>query len=145
MKKDIFFMSYKWKIIGWILILLGTISATFLIFFDFRFTLPVFAVFSQYMETKIMATFKTNFADELTMLPLLSGFLLVTFSKEKTKNRFSLDDKARAIFKALLYNTLILIFSILFIYGQGFLTMLIVNLYSLFILYQVFLLIPNRH
>lgn len=145
MKKDIFFLSYKWKAIGWVLILLGTISAIFLIFFDFRFTLPVFAVFSQYMETKIMATFRTNFADELTMLLLLSGFLLVTFSTEKTINRFSLNNKARAIFKALFYNTLILIFTILFIYGQGFLTMLIINLYSLFILYQVFLYLPKRH
>ena len=141
---DRYQLPHYWKIPGWILIAAGAVLSVIYIWFDFRFTLPVFAIFSYYMEMKFLATFPTNFADELVLLTLLSGFFMVVFSKEKPEEDQLLHLKARAMFKALFYNTILLFAAILFVYGQGFIFFLVLNLFSVFILYLVFLQVAKR-
>jgi len=48
------------------------------------------------------------------------------------------------MFKALYYNTIFLFFSILFVFGQGFFWVMILNLLSVFVLYLVILAIKKR-
>jgi hypothetical protein len=124
---------------GWILIGAGAVLTGFYIGTSFRITMPVPVLFSAFMEVKYFTSFPTNVADELTMLTLLLGFFMVVFSKEKPGGPDSWEIKGKALFKALYVNCIILFLSIIFIYGQGFLAVLLLNSYSIFILYMVFL------
>ena len=137
-------LPYPFKIVGYALTSIGIIFGVFYTWFDFRFTIPVFAVYSSFLETKIFATFKTNFADELILMLCIIGLTLVIFSKEKneTENLDLLRSKALA--KAFLFNNIFLIFSILFIYGYGFISMLIINMFSFSVFYLLFFFFMKR-
>ena len=132
---DRYLLPYSWKIPGWILVAAGAILTGFYIGTSFRITLPVPVLFSAFMEIKYFTTFRTNVADELVMLTLLAGFFMVVFSKEKHEYPELWAMKGKALFKALYINCIILFISIIFIYGQGFMAMLLLNSFSIFILY----------
>ena len=134
-----FLLPYKFKWIGAVLIFMGLVELVFYLWFDFRITLPVFAVFSSFLETKMFTSFRTNIADELIMMTLLAGFFLTVFSKEKKESEILGKLRAEALSKAVLTNVFVLVFSILFIYGNGFFAILLLNLYSVFIFYLIFL------
>ena len=131
-------LPFPFKFAGLFLTLSGLALAVLYLWFDFRFTIPVFALFSSFVETKIFATFQTNFADELTMLLLVAGLGLVVFSKEKNETENLTLVRAKALAKANVANTIFLLFSIMFVYGSGFIGILILNLFSFSIFYLIF-------
>jgi hypothetical protein len=133
-----FLLPYPWKYSGILLILLGIVFSILYIWFDFRFSLPVFAVFSSFMETKMFVVFNTNFADELIMLLFVTGFSLIVFSKEKNESQNLDFMRSKALIKALISNNILLLFSILFVYGSGFVAILVINLFSLLVFYLCF-------
>lgn len=137
-------LPYSFKWIGAVLILAGLIGLVFFIWFDFNVNLPVFAVYSSFFETKIFATIRTNIADEFIILSLLIGFFFVVFSKEKTESEILNQLRSIAFSKAVIVNMVLLIFSTLFIYGNGFLTILFFNLFSTFIFYLIVLFFLKR-
>jgi fatty acid desaturase len=100
--------------------------------------MPVFAIFSSYLENKLFVTFTTNVTDDLILLLLVSGFTLIVFSREKNEVENSDNLRFLAVGKALIWNTLFLILSILFVFGSGFIVVLVVNLFSLPLLYLLF-------
>ncbi|MCU0289434.1 MAG: hypothetical protein MUF15_23935, partial [Acidobacteria bacterium] len=104
-------LSHRWKWAGAVIFIAGLISAACYIWFDFRFKVPVFAVYSSFLETKFFAVFRTNFSEELTLLLLISGLSLIIFSKEK--NEFEGLDliRFRALFRALIVNNVLLFLS----------------------------------
>jgi hypothetical protein len=137
-------LPYRWKLAGIFLLMAGTVSAIFYIWFDFRFKVPVFAVYSSFLETKLFSVFRTNFSEELTLLLLISGLSLVMFSKEKNESE-SLDlIRSRALFKALAVNNILLFLSVLLIYGSGFIAILVINIFSFFIFYLLFFYLGKR-
>jgi hypothetical protein len=131
-------LSFKYKIPGFILIFIGLVLTVLYFSVEFRFEIPVIAVFSSYFETKFFTAFRTNFADELILLIFLAGFSMVVFSKEKAESDYTESLRIRALVKTAVINTIILIFSVLFIYGSGFMGILILNILLPFILYLVF-------
>ena len=139
-----FLLPYRWKLAGIFLLIAGTVSAIFYIWFDFRFKVPVFAVYSSFLETKLFSVFRTNFSEELTLLLLISGLSLVIFSKDK--NEFEGLDliRSRALFKALAVNNILLFLSVLLIYGSGFIAILVINIFSFFIFYLLFFYLGKR-
>jgi hypothetical protein len=137
-------LPYRWKWAGIFLALTGIVLAVMYLFFEFSFTIPVFALFSSFIETKVCTTFQTNFADELILFLLITGFGLLLFSKEKQETEILDKLRFQAIFKAMLTNTVCLLFSILFIYGSGFLAVMIFNLISVPFIYLLFFNIAKR-
>ena len=131
-------LSYRWKLPGIILTSAGVLLAVLFTWFDFRLKIPVFAVYSAFLETKMFVVFRTNFSDELTMLTLLTGLALIAFSKEKTEMEGFDLIRMKAIFRAAMVNTAFLFLSLLFIYGSGFMAVLVVNLFSFFVFYLLF-------
>ena len=136
MKK--FLLPYPWKFAGLALTLTGTIFAVLYQWFDFRFLMPVFAVYSSFFETRMFVSFKTNFADELILLLLLIGLFLILFSKEKNESEILDSFRTRALLKAVISNNILLLFSILFIYGAGFIGILVLNIFSFSLFYLFF-------
>ena len=108
------------------------------LFFDLRFTLPVFAISSSYMETKFFTVFRTNFADELILILLLSGLGLVIFSHEKNECRKAGLFRYKALVWAFGISLVINLLSILFIYGAVYIGSLVINLFSVQLIYLYF-------
>ena len=131
-------LDYKWRYPGWALIIVGVIFTVLYVNFDFRLSLPIFAVFSYFSEMKFMVTYTTNVTDEIMMLCLLIGFFLLVFSKDRNVLPEFENLRGKALYKALFNNSIIMFVSILFIYGQGFFIIMVLNLYSVFILYLIF-------
>jgi hypothetical protein len=138
-------LPFRWKYAGLFLTLAGTVLSVLYLFFDFRFSMPVFAVFSSFLETKIFATFRTNFADELVLFLLISGLSLIVFSKEQNETEQLNLIRFHALMKAVLVNNVLLLFSLLFIYGAGFVAFLVFNLVSLQLFYLVFFYLSKKN
>ena len=129
--------SNKFKIPGLILLITGTVLAILYFSINLRFELPVLAVVSSFMETKLFTTFSTNFADELTMILLFSGLFILATSEEKDENEQVKASRQKAVKTALIINSAILAFAILFIYGSGFMAVIIANPFMPFIIYLI--------
>ena len=128
-------LQYSKKKYGYVLAGAGIIMAVLYFTVNFRFEIPVFAVFSSYMEVKFFTFFKTNFADELIILSILAGLLLLVFTREKEEKEEFRELRFRAAALTALLNSAVLAASLLFIYGGGFMGILIGNIFSPFILY----------
>jgi hypothetical protein len=137
-------LPYRLKIAGMVLAFAGAISAVIYIFFDYKIKIPVFAVYSSFLATKYFTSFKTNFFDELTLLLLISGLALIVFTKERNETEGLDLFRLRAIFRALIANTVFLLLSVMFVYGSGFFAILVVNIFSLFIFYLLFFYLGKR-
>jgi hypothetical protein len=139
-----YLLPHKYRNLGIILMLFGIIASILYLYFDFRFKIPVFALVSSFLKTKYLTIFSTNFSDELAIVLLISGLSLIAFSKEK--NEDLMDDatskslsvlRGNAMIKAVLLNTLVLFFSVLFFYGKVFIFVLIINMFSTLIMYII--------
>jgi len=137
-------LPYRWKQAGIVLSATGAISALIYILFDFKFKMPVFAVYSSFLATKYFTSFKTNFSDELTLLLLIIGLSLIVFSKEKNETEGLHELRYKALARALIANTIFLFLSVLFIYGSGFIAILAVNIVSPFIFYLLFFYLRKK-
>jgi amino acid transporter len=131
-------LPYRFRYAGILLFLAGIVMSVAYLFFDFRLMMPVFAVVSSFFETKICSVITTNIADEMLSLCLLVGMFLIVFSKEKDERRSYRLLRYKAMYLALLVNTVFLLLSILFVYGTGFLFILLFNTISGFLLYLIF-------
>lgn len=132
------FLPYQWKLAGIVLALTGTLSAIIYMIFDYKFKMPVFAFYSSYLETKIFESFRTNVADELTLILILAGLSLIVFSREKKEHEGMDAMRLKALFRALIVNNLFLLFSIMFIFGTGFIAVLVFNVFSFLLIYLAF-------
>ncbi|HNZ71139.1 MAG TPA: hypothetical protein PKJ43_00880, partial [Prolixibacteraceae bacterium] len=124
----------NWKIVGVFLLFAAIVLAIVSSLTGLKVTLPVFAIFSKYIEAKYFAFFSTNFTDELVLLLFIAGLMLIVFCG----NKKSVDSellRGKAMFRAVLYNSFVLIFSILFLYGQGFFAIMVFNLFSTLLIY----------
>lgn len=137
-------LPYYFKLIGVFLLVTGIALAIFYIWFDFRFTIPVFAVYSVFLETKIFETFRTNFADELTLLFLICGLGMIVFSKQKTEYAGLDLIRFKALSLAVITNTVFLLLSVIFVYGSGFMGILVINVISLFVFYLILFFFIKR-
>lgn len=131
-------LPYRWKLAGIVLSSAGAISALFYSLFDFKFKMTVFAVYSSFLDTKILQTFNTNVAEEITLALLIIGLSLIVFSKEKDETAGLEAIRSKAMARAIIFNNIFLLFSVLFIYGTGFIAILVLNVVSLQLIYLMF-------
>jgi len=130
-------LPYKFKLPGILMIFAGAILTFFYFGFDFRFEMPVLALFSSYMESKFFATFRTNIADELIMILFLSGLFMLSFSEDKNELDFYKSLRIKALIKTAVAESIIVVLILLFVYGTGFMAFSIINLFLPFILYLI--------
>lgn len=133
-----------WKFVGVFLLFAAIVLAIVSLLTGLKITLPVFAIFSKYIEAKYFAFFSTNFTDELVLLLFIAGLMLIVFcGNKKDVDREII--RGRAMFRAVLYNSFVLIFSILFFYGQGFFAIMVFNLFSTLLIYLLVLFLLQRN
>jgi hypothetical protein len=117
---------------------LSGIAAAFLIYIlDFKpefLDIKVFAVFSYYFDKKFFSVISNNAGEELVILLILIGLFLLSFSKLRNESDVSVLLRLKALLVSVYINTFILILSVVFIYGLGFLAFTIVNCFSLLLI-----------
>jgi len=137
---DKFLLPGKFKLVGYLLLIpaaiLGVIRFRYGVkpeFFEFH----ELAVYSVYLETKVFEIIQNNFIDEVVGLSLLFALFFIAFSREKIENEFVTSLRLKTFFIAVYSNFIFLLFSFLFIYGIGFIKVLIINIYFFLIAYIV--------
>jgi hypothetical protein len=98
---------------------------------------PVFAVYSSYLKKVVFGMSQTNVTDELALILILAGLLWLVCSREKKDGPETDILRYKALVYSVLFNSGFLLFSALFIFGIGFITVMIVNLFSQLVFYLV--------
>lgn len=133
-------IPYKYKFVGIILLLLG-ITAAYLRFYlgikPSYLNLPVFAFYSSFLDTKTFQVITNNISEEIVSLLLLLGLLLLNFSKEVFENDKVNSIRLFSFASSVLLNSVVMVFSVLFIYGFAFVNVLMFNMFSQLLIYQI--------
>lgn len=130
-------LPYPYKLVGLFLSLTGV--ALLMVNFWYPLDMPStnFAFYSSFLEEKYFTTIRNNLSDEIILILLVAGASLMVFSKEKVETEGISLIRGRALFRALLMNTFFTLMGIMFIYGSGFIYVLVLNLVSLQWLYLI--------
>jgi len=131
-------LPYKCKIPGYALLIAGAVMTYLYFVVNIRLELPVPAIISSFAETKFFTSYKTNVADELLIILLITGFSLIVFSKEKNETGQLRELRIRSLIRTALTDIFIILFATLFVYGSGFMAIIIMNLFLPFIIYLIF-------
>lgn len=133
------FFPPMFRIIGIVMLIIGLVLSFFYFYPGFRIESPAFAIISSYFQTRFFTVIKTNIADEIILLCLLAGFFFTIFSKDKPGREIKPEYKDRAMLKAVFINSIVQIFGTLFLYGQAFIGLLVLNLFLVPALYLLML------
>lgn len=139
-----FLLPHYCKTIGVILVLIGVVFLILYLKFDFNYTTAVFAIISIFLKNRFFTMIQTNIIDEITLIFFVVGFGLIVFSKEKKEVEELNALREKALANAIIVNTFFMLFSIIFIYGGGFLGIIVFNLFSVFIFYLLFFYLSNK-
>jgi uncharacterized membrane protein len=136
------FLPNKFRIYGWIVILFGIILGVTRFYFGIKLELlniKVFAVYSKYFETNYFKVIDNHVSEELTALLLLVGLFCISFTKEKIENDLVSVSRYKSLILTFYINSALVVLSFLFVYGFGFIIVLVINVFSPFILYIILL------
>jgi len=119
MVNNVLILPYKAKIYGVLLIVLSIIFA-FSYFSGYKpdFTyIKVFTIFSIYLEKKSFTIIETNILDELAVVFLVVGILLIIFSREIKELPIFNNFRLVAMFYSIISTSTLWILSYLLVYG----------------------------
>jgi hypothetical protein len=88
----------------------------------------VFAVYSSYIETKVMETITTNLIEELTAFLLMTGLFLIAFSRERNERPEYEMLRLKSFYISAYLNFLFLVVSLFLTFGFAFVSVLMINL-----------------
>ncbi len=134
------FLPNKFRIYGWIIILFGVILGITRFYFGIKMKIldiKVFAVYSKYFETNYFKLIDNHVSEELTALLLLVGLFFISFTKEKIENDSIAELRYKSLILTFYINTALVALSFLFVYGFGFINVLVINVFSPFIIYII--------
>ena len=135
-------LPYKYKKIGWIIFIPATLFSVILLlsdFSDFKINTKVFALYSQELmgQSQWMKMVQTNISHTIAGLGFIIGALLIAFSREQKEDEFIAQLRLSSLQWAVLLNYVLLLLSFLFIYGIGFLNVMLYNMFTVIILFII--------
>lgn len=135
--KTNYLISNKFKIPGWILLIAGLIAGVFLITSEFESDLlevNVLAIFngdSLFSDNEgFFKIIENSIVDEIIALCIIIGGLMVGFSKEKVEDEFIYKLRKDSLVWAIIFNYIVLIIMIVFIYEFTFFNVLVYNMFT---------------
>ena len=128
-------LPYRWKKIGWFLLVpffvLGLLYLVLGDEFTFNFAHLHFGANTLFSNDNWLFSLKNNdFTDEIISIGLIVGILLTAFSKEKVEDEWIARTRLDAMLWAVYLNTILLLLSIIFLYGDFFWQVMILNLFT---------------
>lgn len=99
----------------------------------------VFAFFSGYFVEKSQnfSFINDNISNEIIGVLLIVGALFVGFSREKKEDEFIANLRLSSLLWAVYVNYILLLLSLLFVYGTAFLTVMMYNMFTVLIIFIV--------
>jgi hypothetical protein len=139
-----FLLPNRCKLIGCILLIPSTILGFSVIFFEFKLKFLEMKVFTLYSggvapwDPGSRLSFESNnVTGTIVGIMFLIGALMVVLSKEKNEDEFISKTRLESLLWATIINYIILFFCFLFIYGLGFMYVMILNMFTILILFII--------
>jgi len=98
---------------------------------------PVFAIYSSYLNKVIFGITQTNLADEMAIILLLFGLALLAVSKQKLEKDHYMKMRVNALVWSVFLNTILMVVAALTFFGMGYLIILIINAFSQLVIYLI--------
>lgn len=139
-RAKIILLPNKFKFFGALLLLPGIGLAIIRFIFGIKpefLNVQVFAIYSSMLQNKYLSFFTNHIGEEIAGILILVGLFFIAFSKEKNEMDDYLMIRLHSIYNAVLVNAIILLAAFIFIYGLGFIYILILNMYSILILFII--------
>ena len=129
-----------YKKMGWIILVPSLIMGIVLLATNFEalgLRATVFAIYGDeiFGDTVIFGLLKTYVMPTLVGVLFIIGALLVAFSKEKREDEYIASLRLSSFLWAVLVNYLLLMFCFLFIYGGGFFSVMLYNMFTMLIIF----------
>jgi hypothetical protein len=136
-----FLLPSKFKRLGWIILIPSSILGLLIIFSDFKFgflNLKMFTICSGIASPFFRFGFDTvNLTGTIIGILFILGAVIVAFSREKDEDEFISKKRLESFLWATYFNYAILLFCFLFFYGSCFLYVMIINMFTLIILFII--------
>ena len=139
-----FLLPNRCKLIGWILLIPSTILGYFVIFFEYKLKFLEMKVFTIYSSGPAIwdpaGHFdfeKHNITGTIIGIFFLTGALMVAFAREKNEDEFISKKRLESLLWATIINYIILLFGFLFFYDFGFMYVMILNMFTILILFII--------
>ena len=133
--KTNYLLPNKFKPLGWLLFIIGLFGGIILYAIDYDGEIMVTKVFSIYSdpflgEAGFFKIVENGIADELVYILIIIGGLLVGFTKEKVEDEYIYKLRTESLVWAIIFNYVLLLFTIIFIYDMTFFNVLIFNVFT---------------
>ncbi|WP_204346823.1 hypothetical protein [Psychroserpens algicola] len=140
--KTNYLISNKYKVPGWILLMIGLVVGVFLAFSDYEsniFQVKVISIFGgestinnsfNDSPNTIFSIIENSIIDELAALSIIIGGLLVGFSEEKVEDEFIYKLRKDSLVWAIIFNYIVLMLAIIFVYNFAFFDVLVYNIFT---------------
>ncbi len=134
--KTNFLFPYRFKKIGWIIFIPSAVLGFLYLFFDF--TPDILSAKALFIDSKDMFSMSNNnLIDEISGVLIITGLLMIAFSKEKNEDEYISKIRLESLVRAVYINYIILIIGMIFIYGTNFLFLLIFNMFTILIFFII--------
>ena len=138
-----FLFPSKFKIFGWILFsvsiltLLLFIATSYAI--DSKINASVFAIVETPFlgETKYFTTIKNSILDEILLIVIIIGGLLVGFSKTRDEDEYISKIRFESLIWAMYFNFALMLFATIFFYGTIYFYILSANVFSMLLFFII--------
>lgn len=138
--KTNYLLPNKFKKIGWIVFLPSFILGIFWLIFEFEpaaFDIKTIALFNNeyFGDVQFFAITENNIIDELLGIFIILSGIFIAFSKEKNEDEFISKIRLESLVRATYLNYGILLIALLFIYNLAFLTVMVINMFTILIFF----------
>jgi amino acid transporter len=135
-------LPHKFKTPGWILLIPATLFGLYIIFSDFEFDFLNARVFTLYSneilgDSVTMGFINTNLTATITGIVFIISAFCVAFSREKTEDEFIARIRLESLLWATYINYGILLFCFLFFYDFGFFYVMIINMFTILVIFII--------
>jgi len=139
--KTTYLLPYYYKKIGWVLLLVSIVlMAIMFTGFNMPFlNTTVFAISdtSLFQTQNTFAFIQNNIQDELISIFFILGAFFIGFSKRKEEDEYILRTRLESLVWATYLNYLILLLTIIFIYGLNFFHVLVINMFTTLVFFLI--------
>ncbi|NDW18302.1 hypothetical protein D0T53_07045 [Dysgonomonas sp. 216] len=142
MKTNNFLLPACFRKIGWIISLpLAAILIFYLLgYFDYSEASTTWNFFDGMFNNssgRVLNLIAGKLILSVCMILLVIGLLFIAFSKEKIEDEYIAKLRGDSLIWSVIVNSVLLIVTFLFVYGDGFIFVLFLNLYALLILFII--------
>lgn len=130
----------RFKRIGWLIFIPATLMGVYLVFAEsdsLSINSTVFAIYADEFlgETRYFSFIKTNIVSTLVGTLYIIGGLLVGFSRERNEDEYISSLRLNALLWAVLVNYVLLLFMFVFVYGIGFINVMVYNMFTILVIF----------